>query len=203
MSRVYLVGAGVIAREHAKAAALLPKGEHELVVHDANPAAVASFVKDFPKARAVDSIDALFSEAPRDDDIAVIAVPPFAHAELACRALESGRHTLCEKPLAMSKAEVERMFATAAHCRRLVGCCSNRFRGYQTTEMAKRLCSEGRIGKPYHLTCVQKKRRGRPGIEAQPQSSGFWIVRAAAGERRWTGACTTSPRCSIFSSRSG
>ncbi len=173
MSRIYIIGTGVIAREHAKVLSIIPDGPHELVVHDTNGHALNDFLKDFPHARAADNIELLFAEAPLENDIVVIATPPSSHAMLACRSLESGRHTLCEKPLAISQAEVDLMFATAERCGRHLGCCSNRFLGYQTTERTKHLRKRGDLGKPYHVTCVQKVRRRRPGIELMPQSRWF------------------------------
>lgn len=60
-------------------------------------------------------------------DAVLIATPNTTHANIACMLLEHGIHVLCEKPIAISRAEVERMFAAAtqtgarlmaAHCYR-------------------------------------------------------------------------------------
>lgn len=60
-------------------------------------------------------------------DAALIATPNTTHADIACFLLEHEIHVLCEKPLATSSADVERMVAAAhasgarlmaAHCLR-------------------------------------------------------------------------------------
>lgn len=60
-------------------------------------------------------------------DAVLIATPNTTHANIACALLEKGIHVLCEKPLATSSVDVERMIATAqssgvrlmaAHCLR-------------------------------------------------------------------------------------
>lgn len=55
-------------------------------------------------------------EAPLRDpavDVAIVAYPTFRHADLTLRALAAGKHVVCEKPLAGSGCEAERL-ATAA-----------------------------------------------------------------------------------------
>ncbi len=44
-------------------------------------------------------------------DAIVVATPDALHADITCRALEAGLHVLCEKPLALSLAECDRIIA--------------------------------------------------------------------------------------------
>ena len=54
------------------------------------------------------------SAVARDDvDLVDVCTPGNTHAEIAIAALESGKHVLCEKPLANSVAEAEAMAAAA------------------------------------------------------------------------------------------
>lgn len=53
-------------------------------------------------------------------DLVVIATPPTNHAELVIEALSHGSHVLCEKPLAMSMFEAQRMLAAAQQSHRHV-----------------------------------------------------------------------------------
>lgn len=49
-----------------------------------------------------------------DIDLVHLATPPFTHAGLATAALEAGFHVLCEKPLAITMIDAERMVRLAA-----------------------------------------------------------------------------------------
>ncbi len=120
--RIYLIGAGAIARHHAAAAAKLPVEQVTLAAADANASALAEFVRDVPYVRPFRSVTAMLAEPPEPDDVVIIATPPTSHAALACAALESGRHVLCEKPLAMDLAQAQTMLALAGQAqRRLAG----------------------------------------------------------------------------------
>lgn len=52
----------------------------------------------------------------RDDhvDIVAIVTPPFTHADMACEAMEAGKHVLIEKPLATTLEDARRIQVTQA-----------------------------------------------------------------------------------------
>lgn len=179
--RIYIVGAGVIARSHARAASKLPAPDGvSLAVADPDSAALADFAAEFPDARTVNDAGAMLAEPAAADDIVVVATPPHTHAELTCQALATGRHVLCEKPLAMDRVEALMMLEAARTNRRLLGCCSCRFLGVPTTEEAKRLLASGVLGRPYHVSFIYRAQRSRSGIEYQPESRWF-LDRARSG----------------------
>jgi len=172
--RVYLVGAGVIARFHAQAVQKLPDGNQvPLAVADPNPAARADFATRFPNARIFDDAKTMLAEPAQEADVVVLATPPCTHLALATAALKSGRHVLCEKPLAMNSREATRLLTLARACGRFIGCCSMRFLDLPTTREAKRLVESGTLGRVYHATFVQRVQRFRTGIEYQPTSRWF------------------------------
>jgi predicted dehydrogenase len=82
-----------------------------VAVADADPAQRARAAHVFPGAAALESFDAVLA---RDDvEAVVLATPAGTHADLAVRALESGRHVLVEKPLATTVREGARIVDAA------------------------------------------------------------------------------------------
>ena len=85
----------------------------------------------------------------RDDiDLIDICTPGDTHAEIAVAALEAGKHVLCEKPLANSVAEAERMVqaAEAALGRGVYSMCGFTYRRTPALSLAKQMVDEGRLG---------------------------------------------------------
>lgn len=80
-------------------------------------------------------------------DIVDVAVPNHLHAEIAIAAAEAGKIIFCEKPLAVSVEEADRMAAAARHRPSLVWFNYRRTPGVQ---LARKLVDEGRIGRPFH-----------------------------------------------------
>jgi predicted dehydrogenase len=85
----------------------------------------------------------------RDDiDLVDICTPGDTHAEIAIAALEAGKHVLCEKPLANSVEEAERMSAAAdvAAQNGVYAMCGYSYRRTPALALAKRLVEQGRLG---------------------------------------------------------
>lgn len=85
----------------------------------------------------------------RDDiDLIDICTPGDTHAEIAIAALESGKHVLCEKPLANSVEEAERMTAAAdaAAARGVMAMCGFTYRRTPALALFRRMVADGRLG---------------------------------------------------------
>lgn len=172
--RIYLIGAGKIARSHADALQRLPDpGQISLSVADPSPQALADFSRQYPQAHVFDNAQTMLAEPAQETDIVIVATPPFTHYELTCAALATDRHVLCEKPLAMDRAQARQMLAIAKERNRLLGCCSVRFLHTPPTEEARRLLNEHVLGDIYHVRFINREQRTRPGIEYQPGTSWF------------------------------
>jgi predicted dehydrogenase len=83
-------------------------------------------------------------------DIVDIATPTFTHAEIAIAALKNGKHVLCEKPLGRDLKECEAIFAAAKKAKGVHMVCHN-YRRIPAIALAKRMMTEGALGKIYHF----------------------------------------------------
>jgi predicted dehydrogenase len=90
----------------------------------------------------------------RDDiDVIDICTPGDTHAEIAIAALASGKHVLCEKPLANTVAEAEAMVAAAAaaHPDGVRAMCGFNYRRVPAVALLRNLIAAGRLGDVRHV----------------------------------------------------
>ena len=94
--------------------------------------------------RSHGSYDELFE----DDgvDAVYISLPNGMHHEWTMRALEAGKHVLCEKPYSRRAAEAEEAFA-AAEARSLVLMEAFMYRHHPQTQKVRDLVAEGAVGR--------------------------------------------------------
>ena len=102
--RIAVVGVGSLGQHHARILADLP-GVELAGVMDANASRCEEIASKY-STRAFTSLDDL----PPVDGV-VIAAPTRLHCELACLFLERGVGTLCEKPMATTVEECDRILA--------------------------------------------------------------------------------------------
>ena len=107
MSRICLVGAGVISRVHAEAL----QGRRIVAVVDPNTAAARRLAEQ-TGATAYGSVEEALAAG--DFERAHVLVPPSLHAAAALPLLAAGKAVLIEKPLAASHAECQALLAAAA-----------------------------------------------------------------------------------------
>jgi predicted dehydrogenase len=94
-----IIGLGNIANQFAADLLLLDDAEL-IAVASRNKENALEFAEKYNCKKAYDSYDSIFE----DDqvDIIYIATPHNSHAELSIKALENGKHVLCEKPMSLS-----------------------------------------------------------------------------------------------------
>ncbi len=93
--------------------------------------------------RAYGGYDELLADP--DVDIVYVSLPNGMHVEWTRRALDAGKHVLCEKPLSRSPADVEQLFAHAA-ARGLHLSEAFMYRHHPQTKRLRELVQEGAIG---------------------------------------------------------
>ena len=83
----------------------------------------------------------------KDIDVVDVAVPNHMHAPIVSAAAEAGKIVLCEKPLANSVEEAERMVAAASKVRTMVW---HNYRRAPAVQFAHQLIQEGKLGQIFH-----------------------------------------------------
>jgi D-xylose 1-dehydrogenase (NADP+, D-xylono-1,5-lactone-forming) len=105
----------------------------------------AAYARERGIARSYGSYDAMLA----DDDIEAvyISLPNAPHVQWSIRALQAGKHVLCEKPLSARAAEVQRAFDVADASGRLLMEAFMYRHNPQMTRLIE-LIGEGAIGRP-------------------------------------------------------
>jgi len=107
--RVGIVGSGRIARVHARAYRSVARGAL-VACADVQQSAADALARDFDLDVYADA-KAMFAAS--EIDAVLIATPNGLHCEQTIAALESGKHVFCQKPIAMTMAEADRVVAAA------------------------------------------------------------------------------------------
>jgi D-xylose 1-dehydrogenase (NADP+, D-xylono-1,5-lactone-forming) len=127
---------------------------NDAIVHAGNAEVVAVASRDAGKARAYadargiptahGSYAALLADP--EVDVVYVSLPNSLHLPWATKALQAGKHVLCEKPLSRRAEEVERAFdVAAAHGRILAE--GFMWRHHPQVAAAQRLIADGAIGR--------------------------------------------------------
>jgi len=121
MLKVGIAGCGFMGRMHASVYGSLPNAE-VVAVADIQPEAAADLARQ-SNAKPYTNMSEMLSAEKLD--AVDICLPTFLHAEHTIQAARAGLHVLCEKPMAMSLEEADRMIQAArqsgvqlmiAHC---------------------------------------------------------------------------------------
>lgn len=151
--RVGVIGCGAISGQYLGMAAKFPRIEIAACADlDLDRARAAAEKHGIARTYAVND---LF----KDDSIELILnlTIPAAHHEITLRSLESGKHTYCEKPLGISRAEGESILAASRQHNRRVGCAPDTFMG-SGIQTARHAIDSGLIGKPVAFTAYMQGR---------------------------------------------
>ncbi len=169
-----VIGTGQIGTAHLNRYREVP-GVRIAAVCDSNPDAARRAASEFNVPDTYADFRAVLA---RDDLAAVdVCLHNNLHAPVTIAALEAGKHVFCEKPLAGSFADAQRMCDAAQRTgRKLAMQLNNLF----TTETlaAKQLIDDGQLGTLYYAKSCGHRRRGRPFVDGYGTSS--FVQRAVA-----------------------
>jgi len=107
--------------------------------------------REFAESRGLKAFDNLqdFLDS-RLFDLVVVGTPNQYHCPMTCAALEAGYHVMCEKPVAMNCAELEKMIATSKKVRKMFTVHHNRRWDRDLLILKEALATE-KIGNVYSI----------------------------------------------------
>jgi predicted dehydrogenase len=159
--RAGIIGCGFIANgKHlpsmARIEGIEPVAFCDLIIEKAQASA-----KNFGPPDAFVCVDYHDLLARTDIDVIHVCTPNISHAEISVAALNSGKHVLCEKPMAKTAAEAKAMLdASKATGKLLTIGYQNRYR--EDSLFMKGLCEGGDLGDVYFGKAFATRRRGVP-----------------------------------------
>ena len=156
MVRVGLLGAGFMGTTHAAAYDGL-ENAHLVAVADAKQAAADKLAKEHG-AQAFYGIEALLDGA--EIDMVDVCLPTFLHEQAVVSAARRGKHVLCEKPIALTLEQVDRMIA-AVRDAGVMAMIAQVIRFWPQYVVIKDLLEKGELGKP--LVATATRLSGAPG----------------------------------------
>lgn len=108
-----------------------------------SPEKARAYAAEWSIPRVLDSYEALLEDG--EVDAVYVSLPNSLHVEWTVRALAAGKHVLCEKPLALTTADVDRIAAAAARAGR-TATEAFMYRHHPLTHAVEAVVKSGRLG---------------------------------------------------------
>ncbi len=109
-----------------------------------HPEAAQETAQRLDIAKAYGAYEELLADA--DLDVIYNPLPNHLHVEWSIKALEAGKHVLCEKPIGLSASEGQRLLDAARQHQNLKVMEAFMYRHHPQWQRAKQLVTEGKIG---------------------------------------------------------
>lgn len=158
MTKIGLLGAGMIANIHAEA--IVATNSEVVAVYDPRDSRTTEFSK---KWDCVPCNEVGVLLARNDIEAVVVATPNDQHASLAIAAMQAGKDVLLEKPMAMSLQQCDEIMQVQKETGQVLQLgfvC----RFAPAAIKVKRLVEEGKLGTIRHARATLLRQRGIPGI---------------------------------------
>jgi len=139
--RIGIIGCGKIAINHVQALHGID-GVDVLAVTDIDPVRARSFARTFGIPSVHTGVEAMLASGL---DVVIVCSPHSAHEAGVLAAASHGIHVLCEKPIALSVAEADRMVAATANARVRFGVLFQR-RFWPASMRVRQAIDDGRLG---------------------------------------------------------
>ena len=159
--RIGIIGVGQIGQVHLDNYRAIPEVA-VLAIADKDSAHASTVAQHF----GIPDVYADFRELLRREDIQAVDVCLHnnLHMPVSVAALEAGKHVYCEKPMAGSYRDAEKMYQTARALGLRLSIQLGTLFSWET-RAAKTLIEQGWLGQPYHARSVGFRRRGRPYVD--------------------------------------
>jgi len=166
-----LIGAGDIVRKRVGEALRRGRGCQLAAVSRASADRVEAFAHEVGARRCY----ADWRDLVNDDEIdaVYVATPVHVHAEQTIAAAEAGKHVLCEKPMAMSVAECDRMLAACRGSGVRLGIAYYRH-FYPIVNRIRQLIASGAVGRPVFAQMIASEP-----FDPAPGDPRHWLVQPA------------------------
>ncbi len=145
-TKIGIVGAKFAGGFHADCWATVP-GSRIVAVADLDEAARTEFMRHYGVPRGYGDYHQLLADP--EVELVDICLPNFLHAEVAIAAMEAGRDVVCEKPLATTLPDGEKVVATRARTGRRFFYAEDWIFAPALVR-ARAIVAEGGIGKPLY-----------------------------------------------------
>lgn len=156
--QIGIIGAGNIARQHLEALSQVEEAK-VLAISDINMNLAENLAKQFQLPIVTDNYHRLLVNP--DIEVVIITTPNFLHGEMTIRALQAGKHVLCEKPMAINEEEARRILEFQKKANRyFMVALNNRFRS--DVKAVKQFIRDRELGDIYHIKTGWMRRSGVP-----------------------------------------
>ena len=142
--RIAVIGTGYMAEKHCS----MLKNNNQVVLDTIVSTKKSEkyskeFIQKYGFKKNSTKLDTVLHD--QNIDIAIICSPDYLHAEQTIKLLESGKHVLCEKPLARTKKDFQLVKKTLTKSQKILQVGMNcRFR--EQYSKAKKIIDDGKLG---------------------------------------------------------
>lgn len=151
MIRVALTGCGHWGSNYLRILQFMEEAQ-VVSVCDREEAPLEKVRKQYPRLHITREFSSLLEDS--KIDAVIIATPASTHYELVKQSLESGKHVLVEKPLALSVAEAQALVRLAQDQKRIL-MVGHTFLYNPAVRKMKEYIAKGTLGKIYYLQAIR------------------------------------------------